>query len=132
MVPRNIKIRKINRSLHTNYLQKATEYRDSMLDNLDKGRFNVAAGDAIHAVISASDALLVWLSGKRSASEDHEDLVYLLGQNVNSTANINRVKRVLQVKSQVEYGERLFPKRKVEGMVKNAERFYDFVTSQIR
>ena len=131
MVPKQVKTRLVNRDLYSNYWLKASEYKESMIDNLTKNRFNAAAGDAVHCVISAADALLVWLAGKRSASENHGDLVYLLQRHVKSSANINRLKSILQVKSQIEYGERLYPKGKAEEMVKKAERFYDWIAGQL-
>lgn len=43
------------------YLRKAEEYLASAQDNLDLGRATPAAGDAIHAGISAKDALVTAL-----------------------------------------------------------------------
>lgn len=53
------------------YLQKAREYLDSAQDNLDLARATPAAGDAIHAGISAKDALVTALTGATSKAKDH-------------------------------------------------------------
>ena len=48
------------------FLGKAEEYLASAQDNLSQGRFTVAAGDAIHAGISAKDAIVTALTGTSS------------------------------------------------------------------
>jgi hypothetical protein len=53
------------------YLQKAQEYLDSAQDNLDLERATPAAGDAIHAGISAKDAIVTRLTGETSKAKDH-------------------------------------------------------------
>ena len=53
------------------YLQKAQEYLDSAQDNLDLERATPAAGDAIHAGISAKDAIVTVLTGETSKAKDH-------------------------------------------------------------
>lgn len=45
------------------YLRKAEEYLASAQDSLDLERATPAAGDAIHAGISAKDALVTALTG---------------------------------------------------------------------
>ena len=46
------------------FLHKAQEYLDSAQDNLDLERATPAAGDAIHAGISAKDAIVTALTGR--------------------------------------------------------------------
>ena len=53
------------------FLQKAQEYLDSAQDNLDLERATPAAGDAIHAGISAKDAIVTALTGETSKAKDH-------------------------------------------------------------
>ena len=53
------------------YLQKAEEYLASAQDNLDLERATPAAGDAIHAGISAKDAIVTALTGAASKAKDH-------------------------------------------------------------
>lgn len=53
------------------HLQKAQEYLDSAQDNLDQERAAPAAGDAIHAGISAKDAIVTALTGATSKVKDH-------------------------------------------------------------
>ncbi len=57
------------------FLQKAQEYLDSAQDNLDLQRATPAAGDAIHAGISAKDAIVTALTGQTSKAKDHSKAV---------------------------------------------------------
>lgn len=51
------------------FLRKAEEYLASAEDNLDLERYTPAAGDAIHAGISAKDAIVTALTGSTSRGE---------------------------------------------------------------
>ncbi|MGH3333395.1 MAG: hypothetical protein ACRDPJ_19025 [Nocardioidaceae bacterium] len=53
------------------FLKKAEEYLASAEDNLEVGRYTPAAGDAIHAGISAKDAIVTALTGSTSKGKDH-------------------------------------------------------------
>ena len=53
------------------YLQKAEEYLASPEDNLDVERATPAASDAIHAGISAKDAIVTMLTGATRKAKDH-------------------------------------------------------------
>jgi len=52
-------------------LTKAEEYLESAEDNFDLERFTPAAGDAIHAGISAKDAIVTMLTGTTGKHKDH-------------------------------------------------------------
>jgi hypothetical protein len=52
-------------------LAKAEPYVSSAQDNLVVERFTVAAGDAIHAGISAKDAIMTALTGITGKNKDH-------------------------------------------------------------
>lgn len=51
------------RNRATNFLKKAEEYVVSAEVNLAAGRYTPAAGDAVHAGISAKDAIVSALTG---------------------------------------------------------------------
>lgn len=53
------------------FLQKAQEYLDSAQDNRDLERATPAAGDAIHAGISAKDAIVTALTGATGKAKEH-------------------------------------------------------------
>lgn len=53
------------------FLQKAEEYVASAKANLLAGRYTPAAGDAIHAGISAKDAIVTVLTGSTAKGQSH-------------------------------------------------------------
>ena len=53
------------------FLAKAEEYLASTEDNLILKRYTTAAGDAIHAGISAKDATVTALTGTTGKRENH-------------------------------------------------------------
>jgi HEPN domain-containing protein len=53
------------------FLKKAEEYLASAEANLAAKRYTPAAGDAIHAGISAKDAIVTALTGSTSKGKDH-------------------------------------------------------------
>ncbi len=53
------------------FLSKAQEYLASAEDNLVAEPFTAAAGDAIHAGISAKDAIVTALTGATRKGKDH-------------------------------------------------------------
>ena len=53
------KTAKVEKTLYKNYLQKTLEFRETMRTCLSATNWNSAALNAIHAGISANDAVLV-------------------------------------------------------------------------
>jgi HEPN domain-containing protein len=92
-----------------NYLKKAEEFAASMEQSLEEGRWNAAALSAVHAAISAGDAMLAAFVGIRSADEDHRQIVSLLSDHLGEEGDkmANHVQRVVARKNLVEYEERL-------------------------
>lgn len=72
------------------FLEKAEEYAASAQANLVARRFTAAAGDAIHAGISAKDAIVTALTGSTTKGRDHataaKELRQALGQRVQVAA----------------------------------------------
>ena len=64
------------------FLKKAEEYLASAEANLTAQRFTPAAGDAIHAGISAKDAILTVLTGSTSKGKDHSTAAKELRQSL--------------------------------------------------
>jgi hypothetical protein len=54
-----------------NFLGEAQEYLAAAEDSLSAGRHTPAAGDAIHAGISAKDAIVTALTGTTSKGKNH-------------------------------------------------------------
>ncbi|MGD8215474.1 hypothetical protein [Aestuariimicrobium sp. Y1814] len=107
------------------YRQKAQEYLDSAQDNLDLERANPAAGDAIHAGISAKDAIVTVLTGHTSKAKDHatavKELRQALGAHVEAAAAEKSLRELIAIKSEVEYGTMLITLAKAKPLVRRAE-----------
>lgn len=129
---KTIKTATVPRSNHINYLKKAAEFHDAMLDSLSKGKWNAVGLNAIHAGISAADALLVFSKGVRSTSPKHDDVIKLISSSIthrNSAPNIVHLRGLVYMKNIVEYEVRLIDKNEAILLSKHASRFLEWVRS---
>ena len=106
------------------FLQKAQEYLDSARDNLDLERATPAAGDAIHAGISAKDAIVTALTGETGKAKDHaqavKELRQALGAHRDAAAAEKALRELISMKGEVEYGARLITLAKAKPLVRRA------------
>jgi hypothetical protein len=113
-----------SRNYAKRYLQKAQQYLASARDNIDLERPIPAAGDAIHAGISAKDAIVTMLTGATSKAKDHakaaSELRTSLGTHPEATSAEKALSELLTVKGDVEYGTRLITLAKAEPLVRRA------------
>ncbi len=88
------------------YLQKAEEYLASAQDNLDLECATPAAGDAIHAGISAKDAIVTMLTGATSKTKDHAKSSGELHSGLDPRLHMPRrtLRELITIKGDVEYG----------------------------
>ncbi len=108
---KRIPTRNVDKSAAINYLGKAEQFSRAMLESLDKGDWDAAGLNAVHCAISASDAVLVFTRGIRSASSKHDDSAMLLESMVKAPGTKNAVsqlKRLVAKKNLIEYEERMF------------------------
>jgi HEPN domain-containing protein len=125
--------RREGRGASANYLAKAEEFLRAALENATSRRWNAAAMSAIHAGISAADAVLVFERGLRSAAQRHEDVLDLLaGPGADRSAAMTHLRRILARKNVVEYESRLFSQREAEEAVQHAERFLAWARGRVR
>jgi hypothetical protein len=83
---------------------KAEEYLQTAIDALDEDRFNAATGNAVHAGINASDAILGARTGQRAGGEDHKQAIPLLAAlPVDGRQAANALGRLVPLKSKAEY-----------------------------
>lgn len=129
-----LKTRNVQKSLHTNYLQRAKECSHAAKTSLENQEWTAATISAIHACIAGCDAMCVFYLGKRHAGENHNDAVVLL-KSIKDTdqmnANAKRLSRIVSVKSMAEYEERLVYRSEAENALKDCERFLDFVQQEL-
>ena len=118
------------------FLRKAQEYLDSAQDNRDLERATPAAGDSIHAGISAKDAIVTALTGATSKAKDHaaaaRELRQALGKHADAAAAERALRELIAAKADVEYGAKLIPLAKVDPLLRRAETLVDLATRVVR
>lgn len=118
------------------YLQKATEYLASAEDNLDLERATPAAGDAIHAGISAKDTILTTLTGTTNKAKDHAksatELRQALGAAPDAANAEKALRELIAAKADVEYGTTLITLAKAAPLVRRARTLVDLATRIVR
>ncbi|ADU47393.1 hypothetical protein [Intrasporangium calvum] len=119
-----------------NFLKKSQEYLASAEDNLDLHRYTVAAGDAIHAGISAKDAIVVTLTGATTKGRDHaaaaKELARALGPRTDATVAVRALRELISAKADVEYGTELVDAAKATVLVKRARDLADLAVQIVK
>lgn len=118
------------------FLGKAEEYLASAEDNLVAERPTAAAGDAIHAGISAKDAIVTALTGATRKGKDHatsaKELKTALGKRAESPAAEKALRGLISAKGDVEYGTALLTDNKAEPLVRRAQFLVELATRIVR
>ena len=126
--------RYIQKSLYVNFLKRAEECFHAAQNSFSSEEWNSATISAVHSCIAACDAMCVYFLGKRHAGENHEEVVNLFrtikSGNEEIKTNANRILRILGVKNMAEYEERLVYKPETGKILKDCERFLEFVKKQ--
>jgi HEPN domain-containing protein len=110
------------------YLSKADEYLRTSNSAIANGDYHAAGLNAVHAAISANDAVTVFHGAVRSSSEDHRDAANLLREIAPPGAEdwekqATRLGRIIAQKSTVAYGFTTITSKDAEYLVQQAERF---------
>lgn len=124
----------VEKSKYVNFLKKALEFYQTMGDALDKQLWSSAGLAAVHAGISANDALLVYFYGIRSASPDHQDAINLtlsLIKQENAKEAISHLRRLIARKNLIEYEGKVFSRSDAEEAAKHCERFMIWIKQQL-
>jgi len=86
------------------YANKAQEYAEAAVSELESERYIAATILAIHAGISAGDAVCGARLGERAAGEDHDQVLTPLQQAGPDGAMIGKdLRRLLPLKTKTEY-----------------------------
>jgi hypothetical protein len=86
------------------YARKAEEFARAAASELDAGRAIAATSLAIHAAINASDAVCGARLGKRSAGQDHDEVLAFLSEAGRDGAALEKeLRRLLPLKTKAEY-----------------------------
>lgn len=103
-MPSQPRTRSVSRAQVRGYAGKAQEYLDAAAANLADGRYIAATSLAVHAGISAGDAICGARTGRRSADQDHARSVALLGEaGPDGKAAVRPLGRLLTLKTRAEY-----------------------------
>jgi hypothetical protein len=115
-----------------NYLKKAQEFTAAMEAALEEKHWNAAALAAVHAAISAGDAMLSAWVGIRSSEQDHRQIVTLLADHLGKDGEqaSKHVQRVIALKNLVEYEERLIRQTEANQMVAHVRRLMMLVQNK--
>ncbi len=108
------------------YLGKAEEFLAEATVALAGDRRDAAMLNAIHAAISATDAVTAALAGRRSADPDHQRTVDLLQQVAAGSdevgTRVRQLRTLLAKKNAVEYESRKATPREARDSVERADR----------
>jgi hypothetical protein len=105
------------------YLGKAQEYLDAATSELAAGRSIAATSLAVHAGINAADAVAGVRLGRRSAAQDHKQLLALLRESgKDGTEAENALSRLLPLKTKTEYEPTEISKSEAARAVQRAAR----------
>jgi HEPN domain-containing protein len=123
------------RSQARSYLEKAKQFLNAAKDAVDESRHDAAMLAAIHAAISAADAVTVALAGQRSADPDHSRAVDLLdevgGGATEVTSHARQLRQLLGTKNVVEYESRRAMARDAADAVRRANRLVAWASTVV-
>lgn len=111
------------------FLAKADEFVEAARSSLEAGRRDATVLAAIHAAISATDAVTCALAGTRSTDPDHSraaDLLEEVGSKGQIANHARQLRQLLASKNAVEYESRRATAREATDAVKRAERFVEW------
>lgn len=99
-------------------------------------RFTVAAGDAIHAGISAKDAIVTALTGETRRAKDHaaavKELRVALGNRVDAPAAERALRELTSAKGDVEYSTALLTATRAAPLVRRARSLVELAARIVR
>lgn len=129
------KIVKTRRSEGRLYLSKAQQFCAEATTAIMNARNDAAMLNAVHAAISATDAVCVALGRRRSSDPNHQRAADLLqeigGKSSDVSAQVRRLRELITKKNAVEYESRLATAREATGAVQAAERFVAWASQTI-
>lgn len=118
------------------FLAKAKQFLEEGGTALDGTRHDAVMLNAIHAAISASDAVTTALAGRRSADPDHQRAADLLEEVAAGSGEIKararQLRQLLARKNIVEYESRRATAKEARDALSRAERFVGWADETVR
>lgn len=125
-----LKTHEVSQAKARSYLSKAQQFLESSTASLGAERHDAALLLAIHAGLTACDAVTVALRGVRSVEADHLRAADLLEAAAREASDVQQhaaqLRGLLKVKNLVEYEDRRASAREAEAGTKRAERLVDW------
>jgi HEPN domain-containing protein len=134
MTPKPFKTRSVSRERHGTYLKKAQEFLRAAESSAQVGDWDAVGLNAVHAAISAADALLVYYGGVRSTGDSHHDVAGLLRQHIKDDqlgSKIQTFSKVLCYKNLAAYEDREVTAAEGRDAEKLARRFLEWAQSRL-
>ena len=135
-MPKQTKTVAASRTEASLYLGKAEQFAEESQQALDDSRHDAAILNAIHAAISAADAVAVAFAGRRSVDPDHQravDFLEEVGRGSESiSARVKQLRALLSKKNEVEYESRRATAREAADAVARAARIVEWARDTIR
>jgi HEPN domain-containing protein len=115
------------------YLAKSGQFLSTMEQAIQEMQWDSSGLQAVHSVISASDALLAFYGGVRGAEPDHRQVAGLLQDNLGKEAApaIRHISRVIAKKNVVEYERRRLTEKEAREMAEHARRFFTWAKGML-
>jgi HEPN domain-containing protein len=117
------------------YLAKAQQFSAEAAAAIKESRNDAAMLNAVHAAISATDALCVALAGRRSSDPDHQHAADLLqeigGRSRGIATHVRQLRMLLAKKNVVEYESRQASAKEARDAAQRAERFVSWASQAI-
>ncbi len=130
-----MRTRSVDRSKYKNYLSKSEEFLATANDAFERARYNASVLNSVHAIISAADALLVFVKGFRYAGTRHEEAVELFSSispgEREHEKNVSRFGTILSIKNKAEYLEVLLNSKNATDALRDATRFLSYVKGKL-
>jgi hypothetical protein len=122
-MPSEIRTRRVTAAQARTYLGKAEEFLAAARESLDAGYSMAATSLAVHAGISASDAICGARTGQRPAGGEHGQAVSLLNRAGREGTDAARIlTRLMPLKNRAEYDPDDVPKAMARRAVEQADR----------
>lgn len=126
--------RRVDRSAARVFWNRSQQCASMMNEAIERGHWEAAGVNAVHAAISANDAVLVALRGIKPSSANHKDAVRVLLSQLKEEDARKAAKRlgvIVAKKSRVEYDEKRFTEKEAREIVLDAQRFLEWAKSRL-
>lgn len=123
----------IDNSKHAVFIDKSYAfYRAMNAAYKDENWYSVGL-EAVYCAISATNAVLAGKFGIRCTGKDHRDVITLLQDKLGNEAKgqAGTLSRIINMKNQIEYEDRLFTKEEAQEIYKRADRYFNWAKTII-